>query len=786
MSAPQPSAREVGSLSRGETARALRAFIVSQGLWGAWSQMAGVGAAVMTGYVLSLGGDASFVALMTSITTASVVGQLLSPIIGRRVANKKRFILTSRVISVLFRGSVLAVPFLLAPSWQLGALVVLLTCSLFFLQLLSPFFGSWQANTIPEGIRARFTSRQTIVASLAAMATGFLVGGFLDSFPEGGKQTGFLVIFAVSVVVGLLSTWTMGRAPYPRAQAPPGEDPRDEPAPSEEAPDADGNLRVLLRPFLDTNFRRTAAFYGLWSFSGGLTGPFYSVFMIDQLQISYTVISLLTALATVSAIVGYRLWAGLIDRFGAKPLMQILLVPHAVAPLFWIFNRPDAYGMIPVALALDGITSSGLSIASTPLLYSLLPRGDQKATYLASWSVSINLIHTAGLLMGSFLARVLDGTQLELFGTSLGNLQIIFLIGAAARLIPLVLLRTVRETKAISASALLGHIFRGNLLRYGYNAAIYRVTRSDQRRARAALGLGKSASPLALRQLKQALGDASPIVRRHAAAGLGETGSESAVAPLIRELRDPDSDIRGEAAEALGRLGFRRGVDLLIESLTDDDPWVQAGAIRGLAQAQGAESRELLFWHFSDRFNVSTFPTLVDMLSGLGDTRVAIPALQRLASFHLPRVRLQLLNGVCRALGAGDEFYRLLSREEVGRSAALERMLRRAARMLTSTSALPPEARERLRPSAERLLQACQRDDSAAMAEAAVELSEVLDGSLTVPVGDRQHGPTTHMLVQAMRLLLRSPAHQDLPDAQAIFLSVCLSRLGALLREEEG
>ena len=54
------------SLTRGEVNRAMRGFITASGLWGIWGQTIGIGTAVFTGYLLHLGADESYIALLTS------------------------------------------------------------------------------------------------------------------------------------------------------------------------------------------------------------------------------------------------------------------------------------------------------------------------------------------------------------------------------------------------------------------------------------------------------------------------------------------------------------------------------------------------------------------------------------------------------------------------------------------------------------------------------------------------------------------------------------------------
>ena len=192
----------------------------------------------------------------------------------------------------------------------------------------------------------------------------------------------------------------------------------------------------LVEPFRDVNFLRAVLFYGLWTLALGLAGPLYSVFMLDKLQISYTEISIFNAFFMATSIAGYRIWAGLIDRFGSKAVLQIMVVPSTLIPFVWIFNIPDSYYLVPVALVLSGIFFSGIGVAISPLVYSLLPQGEKRTLYLASWSVAVNLMGALGPFLGSVLAYQLQDVHLELMGFPITNLQIIFAISAGARGFP--------------------------------------------------------------------------------------------------------------------------------------------------------------------------------------------------------------------------------------------------------------------------------------------------------------------------------------------------------------
>jgi len=676
----------------------MRAFVTANGIWGVWGQCVGVGTAVFTGYALMLGADDSFIALLTSCVLLLGTVQILSPFLGARVRDKRRIILGFGIGEVVLRCSAIFIPIVLLPSAYLPALILMVGASITCAYVASPFHGTLIANTVPERIRARFFSRQTIITSIVAVVAGFSVGQLLDLFPEKDQYTGFSVVFGIGAVAGIVGYLSLSRAPWPR------QDPTDEAEVR--------SFQMLIKPFRDSNYRRAILFQGSWNFTVGIAGPLYSVFMLQWLQISYTEIGLFNGLFVVSSIAGNRIWANLVDRFGSKPVLQILLVPAALIPFGWIMNEPGQYYFVPISLFFAGFVFSGIGVAVTPLQYSLLPEGELRPYYIASWSAVVNLMAAGGPLLGGVLALYLRDTEFEIFGITITSLKIIFIISALLRLLPLIQLQTVRDRSTLTSGSLLAQMFQGNVLSYAYNAAVYGVASHEQRRARATLALGRSGSPLALAQLTQALADASPVVRRSAARALGETGFESATQHLIAVLIDGSSDIRPEAAEALGRLGHSVGVDPLTNALEDADPRVRMSAIRGLAEIKEPDVRELLFWYFSGSFDRLTFPTLVDVLSQLGDHRVVKPTMQRLDSFSSAAVRLQLLNGVCRALGARNEFYRLLSLDDTTRVDAIAALLRRTGSVIAKSPVLASDIRSELKKEFVVLLGAFDREES--------------------------------------------------------------------------
>ena len=757
-------------ISHSETARALRSLLYTSGALGAFAQMVGLQMAVFTGFALWLGASESNIAHFVALASFTSLAQIVSSsILFSRIKRKKAFVILAGALFSAFRFLVVLIPLWIAPNYRVAAIGVFVCLGLTFWHLGSPLYTAWQARIIPEGIRARFLGRQNIANLLAGIAASYLAGWFLDLFPEEGKYPGFVAVFAVAALLGILAFVNMARVPFVHSA--------DE--------DSGGSLLVPLR---DARFIKLMVFFGAWNFAVLLVSPFYNVFLLKTLRISYTSVAVYNSVFMAAMVFGSKVVGDLADRYSSKAVLRILILPALITPVFWIFNRPDNYGLIPIAMALNGVMFSGSLVAVNALLYGIVPEAPGRTAYFAVWSAAAFLSQAVAPLLGSSLVQAFQPIHLNVLGFPIDNLQLVFAVGALAMVLPNLVLRLVEDTKSTTTSQMIDEVARGNLIGYIYHSLVYDLAGSERRRSRAARSLGRSRSPMALDRLVKALSDASPEVRRQAARGLGDTRSPRALQSLLEELRDKESDIRGEAAEALGKIGDPAVIDPLVDALQDPDERVQISAIRALSELGGEEATELLFWKFADTFDRSTFPTLADVLGRRRDLRIVRPVLQRLTSFRSTAIRLQLLNSVCRALGARGRFYRLVSQDELSRAGQVDDMMEEVNRAVRHTPVLTDPDRARLLAEVRHFRSALEEDEADPLRDGARRVADVLEATfdeIAVESLGQEAAYRIGAAVLSIRTLLGGIAVSDEVESLDVFLAVVLWTVGDALRSTE-
>ena len=118
-------------------------------------------------------------------------------------------------------------------------------------------------------------------------------------------------------------------------------------------------------------------------------------------------------------IVGFRFWGGIVDRYGSKPVLQVLMVPRMLWPALWLLVTPGDYMIVlPVIMVFSGLTISGLTASVSPLLYGLVPEQEEKAAYFASWSFTSAIVAAIGPAIGALLIRRLEWVSINISPTN--------------------------------------------------------------------------------------------------------------------------------------------------------------------------------------------------------------------------------------------------------------------------------------------------------------------------------------------------------------------------------
>jgi MFS family permease len=399
------------------------------------------GGVFLTGFALALGASPRLIGVLAAVPLLIKLSQLVLSWRIERAGHWREAALRGALLGRAVTLLALAIPFLpFAPPHGALALIAVIAVSSLGAAIHEMAYLTWMAELIPESGRGAFFGRRARTAGLSGLAIGLAAGFALDRI-SGGRTPpawAFGMIFALGALAGLAGLAWLARVPSPR---------REHSRVHEERPTA-----PLRRPLADPNFRRLLMFVAAWSLAGGLGAPFYTVFMLERIGLTFFVVTALGVGTSALLALTQLHWGRLADHFGARTVMRATSMVIALVPLAWIAAAPGrAWPVIPIQIA-AAFAWGGYHLSLSTLMLKLAPP-DARPSYLAAFAaVQGTCEAVASMLGGLLLAALLDGRVSD----PLRAFHWLFGISAALFALAVPLLGRVQEP----GSASVGHMLR--------------------------------------------------------------------------------------------------------------------------------------------------------------------------------------------------------------------------------------------------------------------------------------------------------------------------------------
>ena len=407
----------------------------------AYSVQVGAGETYFSAFALFLNATAAQVALLSTLppllgSSAQIFSAWLGTHLGRR-----RLVLFGCALQTLLWLPILLVP-LLFRQYAVGGLLVLLALYQGANNLAAPQWTSIMRDLVSERRRGRYFGYRTQVTTVATFIALVICGLILDQIDKSGETyLGFVLIFGVAFVARAVSVYhlTFLYEPAQHAAAP------------------DMHIEHWWRSLLSTGAIGFSAYFALMNAAVGISSPFFTVYMLRDLKLSYLEFTALSGASVIAQFLMLSTWGRLADVYGNRLILIVTSVSLPVIPLLWLLSAN--FWWLVLFQVLSGLSWSGFTLSSGNLLYELVPR-TRRAAYVAFHNIGTAAGVFAGAMLGASLELWLPPRRV-LFGATdvLSNLLYLFALSGLTRAILATLLaRRVREfrkpRRTLSAPAL--------------------------------------------------------------------------------------------------------------------------------------------------------------------------------------------------------------------------------------------------------------------------------------------------------------------------------------------
>src|SRR5574344_2588735 len=133
---------------------------------------------------------------------------------------------------------------------------------------------------------------------------------------------------------------------------------------------------------LFNNFGKFTLFISLFSLATAIASPFFSVYMLNDLKLSYFQWTIITFSSSFATLIFVPMWGKFSDKYGNVKTMKITGAIIPIIPLLWIFSMPllENYGKSTLFLILcffelfSGTIWAGFNLSASNFIYDAVIR----------------------------------------------------------------------------------------------------------------------------------------------------------------------------------------------------------------------------------------------------------------------------------------------------------------------------------------------------------------------------------------------------------------------------
>lgn len=407
------------------------------------------GGIFLVGFALNvLKADSIQVGILAALPVSANVAQLFGAYLIESLGRRRLLCVVAVTLGRIVWIGVILLPLAMfdgLADWRAWLLVVLVGISCLLGALSGVAWLEWMSDVVPEKSRGAYFGRRNMVSAGTGMVAVLAGGAFLNWWVQQyGEDSagGYLILFATGLLFGLAASWFLSKVLDPKDSAEPSGKSTFHPI-------------QFSRPFQDRNFVALVVYVATFMFSTQLAGPFYSVYMIERLQINFSTITWLITFATLTTLFMLRIWGPISDQMGNRPVLLVAGFAHALVPLLWVVATPENY-FWPLVLAhvASGGIFCALMLAQVNILIKLAP-SQGKSMFIAVFNASIGLAAAIAPIIGGWLLDRTTALTWQLGDWKLGNLQLLFLFSGALQILVLIAIGKVREEGSLSSRAVL-------------------------------------------------------------------------------------------------------------------------------------------------------------------------------------------------------------------------------------------------------------------------------------------------------------------------------------------
>lgn len=374
-----------------------------------------VGGNFLTGLLIYLNANNFELGIINVIIYICNTLQILSPLLLSRFEQRKKMLIASRIIiyimNIIMIGVISAIP-----VGNRTQIYLILGC-IALLNIVSSFtaqgFSLWHIESVPEHRRAVHFQQNSAYANLAIYIFVLSGSAVLDKFKAADMELiGLLILRVVALIIAAGDIyWLTKIKEYPYSEK-----------------KGSVSLKyIFTEPFKHKKYLVSIAIVFLWNFFATTCGSYFSVYMLDTLQMSYSFINICSAMYVPMVLILGPMWARYINRTSWLSALYKVMFAYGLIHMTHAFVMEGMEWFYMVVIIMCNVFSPAINIILGNMSYYNLPRESQSVC-LPFCTAFANIGAMCGTGYSILFMTLFEDMKLKLFGITFVTPQVMTVV----------------------------------------------------------------------------------------------------------------------------------------------------------------------------------------------------------------------------------------------------------------------------------------------------------------------------------------------------------------------
>lgn len=355
----------------------------------------------------------SFVGTLSIVTTAVNLLPMFSSLLLERFPKRKRMLVTMRAAVLLINVVLIGLVPLCPVSMQarLYLVLIMMASTGVIGAIAGPGISAWHMQSVPPHTRSGYFSLINMTVGVVNAVVNLLAAQLVDGMGEQGRYTALLILRGIAMAVSVLEVILYAKVPeYPYE------------------PTAGVRLKGLFtEPFKQKKYLLTAFVPFLWTFGCSMPGSYYSIYILEDLKLSFSFLTLIGTINIPVVLLLTPLWRKLVNRLDWFRTLAFAMAVYSLNYFLQGFTTRSTSWLYPAAQIWIMVFGLGINITFAGIPYVNLPKENQ-TLFLGFYSTVNSVAGLLGVSCGKWFIMSTQNVHLKILGLDFCGKQLIMLV----------------------------------------------------------------------------------------------------------------------------------------------------------------------------------------------------------------------------------------------------------------------------------------------------------------------------------------------------------------------